>query len=270
MPSNSTGQRQTDTTTKQVQSVVRAFRILEAFDRQRPALTSTEIAERVGMNNKTVHRFLLTLEEIGAVSRISRGRFCLGMILADLGGQVSVHRVLNEAVLHHLEKLAEHYNESIQAAVLDSMDIVSIAHIPSRNALSIGIRVGKRWPAYCTAVGKVLMANMTDSVLREYADTLKYERRTSSTISNARALVRHVKKIRQQGYALNDQESERGLRAIAVPVKNRQGHTIAAISISGPVTRLSLENLLAARGDLTECALNITQNLYGNPTAPAP
>lgn len=246
---------------------MRAFRILEAFDRQRAALTSMEIAERVGMNNKTVHRFLLTMEEIGAVSRISRGRFCLGMALADLGSQVPVHRVLNEAVLLHLEKLAEHYNESIQAAVLESTDIVSIAHIPSRNVLSIGIRVGKRWPAYCTAVGKVLIANMTDSVLREYAPTLKYERRTPSTITSASALVRHIKKVRQQGYALNDQESERGLRAIAVPVKNRQDQTIAAISISGPVTRLSLENLLAARVDLIDCAQKITQSLYGTPTA---
>ena len=254
--------------TKQVQSVIRAFRILEAFDRQRPALTSTEIAERVGMNNKTVHRFLLTMEEIGAVSRISRGRFCLGMALADLGSQVPVHRVLNEAVLHHLEMLAEHYNESIQAAVLEGMDIVSIAHIPSRHSLSIGIRVGKRWPAYCTAVGKILMADMTDSVLKEYASTLKYERRTPGTITSASALIRHIKKVRQQGYALNDQESELGLRAIAVPVKNRNEQTIAAISISGPITRLSMKTLLAARGDLERCAQRMTQNLYGNSNSP--
>ena len=254
--------------TKQVQSVMRAFRILDAFDRQRAALTSTEIAERVGMNNKTVHRFLLTMEEIGAVSRISRGRFCLGMTLADLGSQVPVHRVLNEAVLHHLEMLAEDYNESIQAAVLEGTDIVSIAHIPSRHSLSIGIRAGKRWPAYCTAVGKVLMADMTDSALREYAGTLKYERRTPSTITSASALIRHIKKMRQQGYALNDQESELGLRAIAVPVKNRHDQTIAAISISGPITRLSMETLLAARGDLVSCAQQITQNLYGNSDSP--
>jgi len=254
--------------TKQVQSVMRAFRILDAFDRQRPALTSTEIAERVGMNNKTVHRFLLTMEEIGAVSRISRGRFCLGMTLADLGSQVPVHRVLNEAVLHHLEMLAEDYNESIQAAVLEGTEIVSIAHIPSRHSLSIGIRMGKRWPAYCTAVGKVLMADMTVSVLKEYASTLKYERRTPSTITSASALIRHIKKVRQQGYSLNDQESELGLRAIAVPVKNRNEQTIAAISISGPITRLSMKTLLAARGDLERCAQRITQNLYGNSNSP--
>jgi len=251
--------------TKQVQSVMRAFSILGAFDRQRAALTSAEIAERVGLNNKTVHRFLLTMEEIGAVSRISRGRFCLGMALADLGSQVPVYRVLNEAVLHHLEMLAEHYNESIQAAVLEGREIVSIAHIPSRHSLSIGIRVGKRWPAYCTGVGKALMADMTDSVLREYVSTLKYERRTPNTITSATALIRHIKQVRQQGYALNDQESEPGLRAIAVPVKNRQDQTIAAISISGPITRLSMETLLATREDLVGCAESITQNLYGNP-----
>ncbi|MBT4521297.1 MAG: IclR family transcriptional regulator [Halieaceae bacterium] len=253
--------------TKQIQSVMRAFRILGAFDRQRATLTSAQIAERVGLNNKTVHRFLLTMEEIGAVSRIGRGRFCLGMALADLGSQVPVHRVLNEAVLHHLEILAENYNESIQAAVLEGTEIVSIAHIPSSHSLSIGIRVGKRWPAYCTAVGKTLMADMTDSVLKEYAGTLNYERRTPGTITSPTALIRHVKQVRRQGYSLNDQESELGLRAIAVPVRNRQDQTIAAISISGPVTRLSMASLLTARDDLDDCAERIAQNLYGNPSS---
>jgi len=249
--------------TKQVQSVIRAFRILEAFDHQRPALTSKEIAERVGLNDKTVHRFLLTLEEIGAVSRINHGRFCLGMALADLGSQVRVHRILNEAVLHHLETLSARYNESIQAAVLEGTEIVSIAHIPSRHSLPTGIQEGKRWPAYCTAVGKALMADMVDSVLREYAGNLEYEQRTTSTITNAAALIRQIKLVRQRGYALNDQESEPGLRAIAVPVRNRQGQTIAAISVSGPATRLSMEALLAVRKDLDNCAEQIAQTLYG-------
>jgi len=88
--------------TTQVQSVTRAFSILNAFDRQRTTLTSTEIAERVGLNNKTVHRFLLTLEAVGAISRVGRGRFCLGMTLAELGSQVAINRVLHETALPSL------------------------------------------------------------------------------------------------------------------------------------------------------------------------
>ncbi|RLA04639.1 MAG: IclR family transcriptional regulator, partial [Gammaproteobacteria bacterium] len=99
--------------TTHVQSVSRAFSILNAFDRQRTTLRSTEIAERVGLNNKTVHRFLLTLEAVGAVSRIGRGRFCLGMTLAELGSQVAINRVLNETAQPYLEHLASIFNESV-------------------------------------------------------------------------------------------------------------------------------------------------------------
>lgn len=250
--------------TTQIQSVTRAFRILNAFDCQRATLSSTEIAERLGMNNKTVHRFLLSLETVGAVSRIGRGRFCLGMTLADLGSQVAIHRVLNEAALHHLEQLAEIYNESIQAAVLEGTEIVSIAHIASTHSLTIGIRVGKRWPAYCTAVGKALLADMEDTALREFMSTIKLDRRTSNTITSAKGFIRHINQVREQGYAVNDQESELGMRGIAAPVKNRQGQAIAAISISGPTTRLSLKALLEIKDDLVACAERITHSLYGD------
>lgn len=250
--------------TTQVQSVVRAFQILNVFDHRRAILSSTEIAERLGINHKTVHRFLLTLEAVGAVSRIGRGRFCLGIALADLGSQVAIHRVLSEAVQPHLEQLAGIYNEAIQAAVLEGSEVVSIAHIPSTHSLTIGIRVGKRWPAYCTAVGKVLLADMEDSTLRDFANTLKLERRTSNTISNTSGFIRHIKQVREQGYAANDQESELGMRGIAVPVKNRQGLTIAAISVSGPTTRLSMKVLLEIKDDLQACGERITHSLYGD------
>jgi len=249
--------------TAKIQSVTRAFQILHAFDAQRSFLTSAEIAERVGLNVKTVHRFLLTLESIGAVSRSGRGRFCLGMALVDLGGQVSAHRVLSEAAQHHLEELAETYNEATQAAVLDGADIMSIAHIPSTHSLTIGIRVGKRWPAYCTAVGKSMLADMDENVLRKFVSNINFERRTSYTITSARSFIKHIHQVREQGYSLNDQESEMGMRGIAVPVKNSQSRTIAAISISGPATRLTLESILALKDNLQTCATHITQELYG-------
>jgi IclR family pca regulon transcriptional regulator len=249
--------------TTKVQSVTRAFSILNAFDRQRTTLTSSEIAERVNLNNKTVHRFLLTLEAVGVISRVGRGRFCLGMTLAELGSQVAINKVLHESAQPYLEHMAKLFNESVQVAVLEGVNIFSVAHIPSTHSLTIGIREGKHWPAYCTAIGKVLLADMADYRLKTFLSSCKYERRTSHTITNAKDFMRHITQVRKQGYAINDQESEMGMRGIAVSIKNRHGQASAAISLSGPTMRLSMEKLLATKDELTACAEGITDRLYG-------
>ncbi|MCP4272574.1 MAG: IclR family transcriptional regulator [Gammaproteobacteria bacterium] len=249
--------------TTRVQSVTRAFSILNAFDKQRTTLTSTEIAARVGLNNKTVHRFLLTLEAVGAVSRMGRGRFCLGMTLAELGNQVAIHRVLNEISQPYLEHMAKLYNESVQVAVLDGTNIISIAHIPSTHSLTIGIREGKHWPAYCTAIGKVLLADMDDTTLKTFLADCKYEKRTVNTITNATDFMAHISDVRAQGFAINDQESDLGMRGIAIPIKNKNGHACAAMSLSGPTMRLGMEKLHSLRSDLQYCVDGISENLYG-------
>ncbi|MCF7980939.1 MAG: IclR family transcriptional regulator [Pseudomonadales bacterium] len=249
--------------TPEILSVIKAFRVLSAFDGRRTILTTADIAKHAGMNSKTVHRFLMTLENVGAISRVGRGQFSLGMTLADLGSQVSVHNVLSEAVMKHLDPLAELLNESVQVAVLDGQNIVSIAHIPSRHSLSIGIRIGKRWPAYCTAVGKMLLADLDDSELNKYIQSIHFEPRTSNTITSAKSLTKHLMQVRKQGYAINDQESERGMRGIAVPIMNTKSATIAALSVSGPIARLRMSNLMRAKEDLEHVARQITQTLYG-------
>ncbi len=249
--------------TTRVQSVTRAFSILNAFDKQRTTLTSSEIAARVGLNNKTVHRFLLTLEALGAVSRIGRGRFCLGMTLVELGNQVAIHRVLNEISQPYLEHMARLYNESVQVAVLDGTNIISIAHTPSTHSLTIGIREGKHWPAYCTAIGKVMLADMDDNRLKTFLRGCKYERHTANTITNAADFMTHIATVRTQGFTINDQESDLGMRGIAVPIKNKHGQACTAISLSGPTMRLGMEKLLSTRSDLQDCADGISENLYG-------
>lgn len=250
--------------TPAILSVVKAFKVLSAFDGRRTVLTTADIAKHAGMNSKTVHRFLMTLENVGAVSRVNRGQFSLGMTLADLGSQVSVHRVLADAVMQHLDPLAELLNESVQVAVLDGQNIVSVAHIPSRHSLSIGIRIGKRWPAYCTAVGKMLLADMADAELDRYIQNINFEPRTTNTITSAKQFTKHLMQVRDQRYAINDQESERGMRGIAVPIRNTKNATIAAISVSGPVSRLRMSSLMRAKDDLERAAHQITQTLYGN------
>jgi DNA-binding IclR family transcriptional regulator len=191
----------------------------------------------------------------------------LGMTLADLGNQVAVHNVLAEAVIPHMLPLGEKLNEALQVGVLERNEIISIAHVPSRHTLSIGIRVGMRWPAYCTAIGKTLLADMSDARLRQYLERVDLERRTISTITDPGKLLSHLKQVHLQGFALNDQESELGMRGIAVPVVNRQLNYIAALSVSGPITRLPMELLMRIKDDLDICASAISRTLYGPDSA---
>jgi DNA-binding IclR family transcriptional regulator len=109
----------------------------------------------------------------------------------------------------------------------------------------------------------VLLADMADYRLKTFLSSCKYERRTSHTITNAKDFMHHITQVRKQGYAINDQESEMGMRGIAVSIKNRHGQASAAISLSGPTIRLSMEKLLATKDELTACAEGITESLYG-------
>ena len=244
-------------------SVLRAFQILSVFDGRHSVLSTTQIADALEMNRKTAHRFLLSLENVGAVSRVGRGQYTLGMTLADLGNQVEVHSVLAESAMLHILPLADTLNESLQVGVLEQNQIISIAHVPSRHTLSIGIRVGMRWPAYCTAIGKTLLADMPEEDLGVYLESVELERRTANTIIGHQELLSHLATVRARGYAVNDQESERGMRGIAVPIVNRQSRYIEALSVSGPTTRMPMNTLMQVRDDLAECADAISQALYG-------
>ena len=244
-------------------SVLRAFQILSVFDGRHSVLSTTQIADALEMNRKTAHRFLLSLENVGAVSRVGRGQYTLGMTLADLGNQVEVHSVLAESAMLHILPLTDTLNESLQVGVLEQNQIISIAHVPSRHTLSIGIRVGMRWPAYCTAIGKTLLADMPEEDLGVYLESVELERRTANTIIGHQELLSHLATVRARGYAVNDQESERGMRGIAVPIVNRQSRYIEALSVSGPTTRMPMNTLMQVRDDLAECADAISQALYG-------
>jgi DNA-binding IclR family transcriptional regulator len=241
---------------------------LSVFDAARPVLSASEIAATLGMNRKTVHRFLLSLENVGAVTRVGRGQYTLGMALADLGSRVAVHSVLADTAMPHMLPFAESLNESLQVGVMERDEIVSIAHVPSRHTLSIGIRVGMRWPAYCTAIGKNLLADLGEAGLKEYLGKVKLERRTPGTIVDHRKLARHLGEVREQGFAVNDQESELGMRGVSVPILNRQSRYIAALSVSGPTTRLPMEALMRIKNDLADCAEEISQTLYGRDALP--
>ncbi len=243
-------------------SVLRAFAILRAFDEHAPEMTASEIAAKTGLNGATTHRFLLTLEDLGAVVRAPQGRFQLGMALADLGGRVSQYKVIADAAAVHVAKLVQVLRETVHVAVLDGIWVVDVAMAEPARSLRIDAHLGRRLPAYCRAFGKVLLAGLDDATLAAYLDAVPLERKTATTITDAAALRNDLAEVGRRGYALDDEETEEGLYAISVPIVDTAGRVRAALAASGPTARLSGDRVKPTVATLTGAAEEIANRLF--------
>jgi IclR family pca regulon transcriptional regulator len=229
-----------------VQSLERGLAVIRAFDRTHPERTLSEVATATGVTRATARRFLLTLMDLGYVR--SDGRFfSLSPRVLELGYAYLSSLSLPEVAEPHLEALVAEVNESSSVSVLDLPDIVYVARVPTSRIMTVAISVGTRFPAYATSMGRVLLAGLSDDELSAYLDGLTLNRLTARTIASTAALRAEVLRIRAQGWSLVDQELEEGLRAVAAPIRDRAGRTVAALNISTHASRTSLES---ARRDL--------------------
>lgn len=247
-------------------SVVKAFQVLKLFSDQRPELTASDVANELGLNFVTAHRFLKTLEHVGALVASSKGVYRLGYVFADLGDRVLQNDALARLVQPYLNAVTAEIKEASMATVFRSDMVVCIARATSQRSLSVDIRIGTQLEAYCTAHGKTWLAHMPDHERERYLETVARERFTDRTIIDRQAFDREIAQIREQGYAVNDGEREEGIRAIAVPVRTRAGRMIAGLSVFGPSTRLTDAVIDEALLKLREAARAIEASLYGGET----
>lgn len=225
-----------------VQSLARGLSVIRAFGRERPSMTLSDIAETTGLTRATARRFLLTLIELGYVRTDGR-LFLLTPRVLDLGFAYLSGLALPELVGPHLEQLSRRLNESASASVLDDDDIVYIARVPARRIMTVSITVGTRFPAHATSMGRVLLAGLADDDLDRYLDTFRPTALTGKTITDAAALRDTLAQVREQGWALVDQELEQGLRSIAAPLRGNGGRVVAAINVSTSTSTASLERI---------------------------
>lgn len=229
-----------------VQSLERGLAVIRAFDHEHPELTLSEVAAVTGVTRAVARRFLLTLAELGYVR--SDGRFfSLTAKVLELGYAYLSSLSLPEVAEPHLEALVGEVNESSSMSVLDGHDVVYVARVPVSRIMTVSISVGTRFPAYATSMGRVLLAGMPEPELADYLSAVRLERLTARTVSSVAALRGEVARVRSQGWALVNQELEEGLRALAVPIRDRAGKVVAAVNVSAHASRTSLE---AMRRDL--------------------
>ncbi len=209
--------------------------IIGAFDRADGALSLHELTERTGLPKSTVHRMVDQLIGIGWIEREVSG-YRIGMRLFEIGGLASRRSRLSDLAYPHLHSLSVATGLAVQMAILDGVDVVYMERIPMRG-FRLPTRQGGRQPAYCTALGKAMLAFDDETA----AEVLRQDLpgRTPRTLTTPRELGTELERISETGLAFDHQESYEGLACVAAPVRG-SGRAIAAVSVTGPVTRIDL------------------------------
>jgi IclR family transcriptional regulator, pca regulon regulatory protein len=257
-----------------LQSLERGIAVIQVFSRDRPALTLSEVARLTGITRATARRILLTFEEIGHVR--SDGRlFSLTPRVLSLGWAYLSSLNIWETAQPFMEELADRTKESCSVATLDLPDVVYVARMPTRRIMTISLGIGTRLPAHCTGMGRVLLAALPDPDLDAFLADTPLEAFTDRTIADAAGLRGAIAAVREQGWALVDQELEIGLRSIAAPLR-AEGRTIAALNVAVAAARVPLDELreamlpeLLRTAELVSSALDASRRNGGTRATPA-
>lgn len=259
MTPSQTSNEAPDPSGQYVQSLARGLSVIRAFDGDHAEMTLSDLARRTGLTRATSRRFLLTLVELGYVKTDGR-LFSLTARVLELGFSYLSALSLPEIAQPHLEKLAASIHESTSASVLDGTDIVYVARVPTRRIMSVRINIGTRFPAYATSMGRVLLASLSAEELDAHLAGIDFEGLTAHTVTSRKALEEELARVREQGWAMVDQELENGLRSIAAPVRHGTGVVLAAINVSTTANSHTVESiqenllppLLLAAGNISD------------------
>lgn len=252
-----------------VQSLERGLAVIRAFDARTPELTLSDVARSTGLTRAAARRFLLTLVDLGYV-RTDGKQFALTPRVLELGYSYLSSITLPEVAQPHLERLSGEVHESSSVSVLDGSDVVYVARVPVSRIMTVAINVGTRFPAYATSMGHVLLAGLDEAGLESYLDTTEREQLTPHTVTSAAGLRTEIAQVREQGWALVDQELEQGLRSMAAPIRDRHGRVIAAINVSTQASRRSVDDMRhEMSGPLLAAAARIESDLAVSATSSA-
>jgi IclR family pca regulon transcriptional regulator len=228
------------------QSLERGLAILASFHSARPLLGVSDLSRKVGLSRSTTHRYVATLAALGYLQQDAETKkYRLGPRVLDLGFSAINSMELRHVSAPHLKALSDKTGRTVNMAVLDGTEIVYIerCRAPDAREIDLNLHVGSRLPAYCTSMGKVLLAFLPASELSALLDSVKLARRGPNTITSKRALLKELEQVRARGLAMNNEELAYGLRSIAVPVRSQTGDVVAAINLAVHRSLVSMDEL---------------------------
>lgn len=228
----------------------KTFDILDLFDKPGKQYGSQEIYKRLKYNRTALFRIIKNLEEASLLERDPESRkYYLGHKLFLWGSMVQPYSFIIRIARPHLDKLSAQFNETVQLVVLFREDALYIDRIEGTRAISATTNIGTKFPAHCTGVGKVLLAAVTDLRIKQIIDARGLRALTPNTFTSFEKLCTELENIRGNGYAIDNEEAELGLKCVAAPLFDSNERVVAAISISGPRDRFNddmIPKLIAA------------------------
>lgn len=247
-----------------VRAVERALQILGCFDDKHPERGISDIAQAVGLHKATAHRIVTTLVNYGFLERLAaEQKYRLGLELPNLGYKVIRRMDLRREALPFMKQLVEEWDETCDLSIFDQGMVFYVEVLRGDRALTISAAVGQRLPAHSTASGKVFLAYLPpeelDSVLSEPLNAY-----TDNTIASSDELHQQLEKIRNHGYAVDYEEYEPGVCAVAAPIFNRSGKVIAAIGGPSPISRMTPERISKIAQAFKEAANAISHRMGYN------
>ena len=224
-----------------VQVLDRAINILEFIGQQSNGEAGLpELSAAMKLHKTTTHRIAHVLESRGLLRRgLDSNRYRLGLHLYDLGCQALDHVNIRDEARPLMTRVAYEVGETVHLALLDRAEVLYIERIEAQRSLTMGSKLGARNPVYCTALGKAILAHIPESEVDRILSASRMEARTRNTITNVLALKRELERIRDRGYAIDDEEIEEGVRCVAAPILNAGNRAVAAVSVSGPSSRIT-------------------------------
>jgi IclR family pca regulon transcriptional regulator len=221
-------------------SLARGLIVIQAFTQQSPQMTISQLSVKTGLSRAAVRRCLYTLTKLGFAGAEDGSRYSLRPRMLTLSHTYTTSNTLSAAAQPILERMSAALRESFSVATLDGEDIVYIARTQVNRVMAVDLHIGSRLPAYCTSMGRVLLAYLPTEQLEQYLAKATLTPHTTRTITSVEKLRLALRNVRRNGYALVDQEYEVGLRSLAVPVYAASGRVVATLNLSGNAPRLSV------------------------------
>ncbi len=245
-----------------IQSVDRALTIIDCFSGSARELGISEIADRMDLSKSTVFGLVNTLVLKGYLEQNEENKkYRLGIKLFELGNLVGSRMDLRKDALPYCQRLSEDYRQGVHLAVRSGDEMIYIEKVDVPGLSIAYSYIGKRAKMYCTGVGKAILAHISDEELDQYMENTELTRMTSHTITDPKLLREELEQIRQQSFAIDNEEVEEGLKCVAAPIFDWRGTPVAAISSSGMASRMTDEMIERLKKDVVAYAAAISSRL---------
>ncbi len=239
-------------------TVLKAFTVLDLLA-SKDESSLVDVSEKLGTSKSTALRYLTTFEKLGVVTRDDADRFYLGPKLIELAGAYLSNHSLRSVAMPLISELAEETRETVHLAVPSGNEVVYIGKVDSAHSIQMASRIGGRVPMYCTSLGKSILAHSPDHLEEIISEDLVP--RTPHTVEAPEALREQLERVRNQGFAVDDEENELGVRCVGAPVFDYSGKVIGAISVSGPANRMTQEQCLRWGPLLRDTGLQVSRGM---------